>query len=210
MTEQRPAVRVKICGITRLQDLQAAVTAGADAVGFVFAPESRRALPAAQAAALAAEVPAFIARVGLFMDQEYDVVAGVLDRVPLSLLQFHGREAPAFCRRFGRPYIKALGMRSAPDLAQAAAAFADAAALLLDSHAQGQAGGTGQVFDWGRVPRLGRPLVLAGGLTPDNVRAAVQRVRPWGVDVSSGVEDAPGIKNAGKIEAFIREAKSEH
>jgi phosphoribosylanthranilate isomerase len=209
MTELRQPARVKICGITRLQDLQAAVTAGADALGFVFAPRTRRAVQPEQAAALAAEVPAFVARVGLFLDQDYDEVARILDRVPLTLLQFHGREEPAFCRRFGRPYIKAFGMDSDPNLEQAAAAFGDAAALLLDSHEQGRSGGTGQVFDWARVPQLARPLILAGGLTPANVRAAVQRVRPWAVDVSSGVEDAPGIKNALKIESFIREAKCE-
>ena len=210
MKERRQAARVKICGITRMQDLQAAIAAGADAVGFVFAAGSPRAVQPEQAAALAAAVPAFVARVGLFLDQDHDEVARVLERVPLSLLQFHGREDPEFCRRFGRPYIKALGMGAAADPGRAAAAFADAAALLLDSHAPGLPGGTGQAFDWNRVPRLGRPLVLAGGLTPDNVRAAVERVRPWAVDVSSGVEDAPGIKNAGKIELFIREAKREN
>jgi len=210
MKKWRQPVRVKICGITRMQDLEAAVAAGADAVGFVFAAGSPRAVHPEQAVLLAAAVPAFVARVGLFLDQDYDEVARVLGCVPLSLLQFHGREGPEFCRRFGRPYIKALGMGDGADPAQAAAAYTDAAALLLDSHEQGLPGGTGQAFDWGRVPRLGRPLVLAGGLTPDNVRAAVERVRPWAVDVSSGVEDAPGIKNASKIESFVKEAKRDY
>lgn len=203
-------VRVKICGITRRQDLDAAVEAGADALGFVFAPGSPRALDTEQAAELAAAVPAFVARVGLFMDLDYDGVSRVLDRVPLSVLQFHGSEDAAFCRRFGRPYIKALGMGSLPDLQRAEEDFSDAAALLLDSHGPGQAGGTGKVFDWARVPRLSRPLVLAGGLTPGNVREAVRRLRPWAVDVSSGVEKAPGIKSARKMQEFIREAKSEY
>jgi phosphoribosylanthranilate isomerase len=210
--------RVKICGITRLQDLQAAVAAGADAIGFVFTPRSRRFLEVAAAAKLVAEVPAFVSRVGLFMDQEAGEVERVLDQVPLSLLQFHGREDAAYCRRFGLPYMKAFAMASAggPDralerqLALAQSDYADAAALLLDSHAAGEAGGTGRPFDWAAVPRLARPLVLAGGLTPGNVREAVRLVRPWAVDVSSGVEDRPGVKSAIKMQAFIREAKSEY
>ena len=206
--------RVKICGITRQADLEAAVAAGADALGFVFTPRSRRVLEPAVAAALVGAVPAFVSRVGLFMDQDFEEVARVLDRVPLSLLQFHGSEDGAWCRQFGLPYIKALALGPAgpadADWAERAQAeYHDAAALLLDSHAAGEAGGTGRAFDWSRVPRLSRPLVLAGGLTPDNVRAAVRRVRPWAVDVSSGVEDAPGVKNARKMQAFIREAKCE-
>lgn len=211
--EPRPA-RVKICGITRRADLEAAVAAGADALGFVFTPRSRRALDPTAAAALVGAVPAFVSRVGLFMDQDFEEVARVLDRVPLSLLQFHGNENGAWCRQFGLPYIKALAMGPAgaaeADWAdRAQAEYHDAAALLLDSHAVGEAGGTGRAFDWSRVPSLSRPLVLAGGLTPDNVREAVRRVRPWAVDVSSGVEDAPGVKNAQKMQEFIREAKCE-
>lgn len=210
--------RVKICGVTRLQDVQAAVAAGADALGFVFTPRSRRFLEPAAAAKLVAEVPAFVSRVGLFMEQGREEVERVLERVPLSLLQFHGREDAAFCRQFGLPYMKAFGMASAEatgcgmarELAEAEREYADAAALLLDSHAAGEAGGTGRPFDWAAVPRLSRPLVLAGGLTPGNVREAVRVVRPWAVDVSSGVEDAPGIKCAQKMQAFIREAKSEY
>jgi phosphoribosylanthranilate isomerase len=200
---------VKICGITRLADSQAAVAAGADALGFVFAPRSKRKLPLEKAVALVGEVPAFVSRVGLFMDQSSAEVARVLERLALNLLQFHGSEDAGFCRQFGLPYIKAVAMESAGAAEQAGRDFPDAAALLLDSHRAGQVGGTGQTFDWGTIPRLPLPLVLAGGLTPVNVRRAVQQVRPWAVDVSSGVEDAPGVKNAEKMRMFIREAKHE-
>lgn len=219
MSQSAQRTRVKICGITRPQDLQAAVEAGADALGFVFAARSRRVLEPEQAAALVAEVPAFVSRVGLFMDQEAAEVARILDRVALNLLQFHGSEDVAYCRQFGLPYMKALGMAAwaGPGVAnvglalqQAAQEFSDAAALLLDSHGSGEEGGTGRRFDWALVPRLNRPVVLAGGLTPDNVREAVRQVRPWAVDVSSGVEDAPGVKNAHKMQLFISEAKSEY
>ena len=217
MSQSAQRTRVKICGITRLPDLQAAVEAGADALGFVFAARSRRVLEPGQAAALVAEVPAFVTRVGLFMDQDGAEVVRILDRVPLNLLQFHGSEDAAYCRQFGLPYVKALGMAAwagsglvGSGLAQAAEEFSDAAALLLDSHGQGEEGGTGRRFDWALVPRLNRPVILAGGLTPDNVREAVRRVRPWAVDVSSGVEDAPGVKNVQKMQLFIREAKSEY
>ena len=203
-------MRVKICGITRLEDVQAAVAAGADALGFVFTQRSRRVLEAEHAAMLVRKVPAFVARVGLFMDQEAAEVRQILGQVPLSLLQFHGQEDAAYCRQFGLPYIKALAMASAPALASAEQAYDDAAALLLDSHGAGEAGGTGRTFDWAAIPALQLPLVLAGGLNPANVREAVRRVRPWAVDVSSGVEDAPGVKNADKMRTFISEAKSEY
>jgi len=204
------AVRVKICGLTRAGDVHAAVRAGADALGFVFAPRSKRVLRAPLAAELAAAVPAFVCRVGLFMDQDFDSVARILDRVPLSLLQFHGSEEAAFCRRFGLPYIKAVSMTPRGAVERAAEKYPDAAALLLDSHPVGETGGTGRVFDWSRVTAAPLPLVLAGGLTPDNVRQAVKQVRPWAVDVSSGVEVAPGIKSEELMDQFIKEAKSEH
>jgi phosphoribosylanthranilate isomerase len=202
------AVRVKICGLTRIEDVRSAVNAGADALGLVFTPRSKRFIEPRLAAELAAEMPAFVARVGLFMDQDAQEVENVLRQVPLSLLQFHGSEPPAFCARFGRPWIKAVSMATQDSVRQAEARYADAAALLLDSHAVGGAGGTGQVFDWSLISSTSRPLVLAGGLHPGNVRAAVQAVRPWAVDVSSGVEDRPGIKNAEKVKQFINEAKS--
>lgn len=186
------------------------MAAGADALGFVFAPRSRRVLDTERATGLVRGVPAFVCRVGLFMDQDFEEIEGILNRVPLNLLQFHGSEDPAFCRRFGLPYIKALAMGSVPSLQRAQQEFADAAALLLDSHRSGETGGTGQTFDWSAVPSLDLPVVLAGGLNPGNVRQAIRQVRPWAVDVSSGVEDAPGIKNEEKMRLFISEAKSEY
>jgi phosphoribosylanthranilate isomerase len=203
-------VRVKICGMTRSVDVQAAVQAGADALGFVFADRSKRVLNTALAAELVAQVPVFVSRVGLFMDQDPDKVASVLDQVPLNLLQFHGSEDADFCRQFGLPYIKAVSMVSDQAVLRAADEYPDAAALLLDSHVPGGVGGTGAVFDWALIPAASMPLVLAGGLTPGNVRQAVQQVKPWAVDVSSGVEDTPGVKNEELMRKFIKEAKREY
>lgn len=200
--------RVKICGLTRPEDVDTAVSAGADALGFVFTPRSRRFLETERARELVERVPAFIARVGLFMDQSAADVERVLASVPLGLLQFHGAESPDFCAGFGLPYIKALAMGAAGE-AERAGDYPDAAALLLDSHEPGTAGGTGRTFDWDAIPPLPRPLILAGGLHPGNVRRAVRRVRPWAVDVSSGVETAPGIKSPEKVIEFIKEAKRE-
>lgn len=200
--------RVKICGLTRAADVDAAVQAGADALGFVFTPRSRRCIDTDTARELVQRVPAFVARVGLFMDQDAAEVRRVLAAVPLTLLQFHGGENAGFCRQFGLPYIKAVAM-GGEGQAPGPGAYPDAAALLLDSHEPGGSGGTGHAFDWSRIPPLPRPLVLAGGLNPDNVRRAVRMVRPWAVDVSSGVEHEPGVKSAGKMKRFIEEASSE-
>jgi phosphoribosylanthranilate isomerase len=144
------------------------------------------------------------------MDQDAEAVRAVLSQVPLSLLQFHGSEEAGFCRQFGLPYIKALSIGDETALSAAERDYTDAAALLLDSHEPGGLGGTGKVFDWARIPQTARPLVLAGGLNPQNVARAVRQVKPWAVDVSSGVEDAPGRKNTEKMQAFINEAKREY
>lgn len=201
-------IRVKICGLTRPADVDAAVNAGADALGFVFTPKSRRFVDAVTAEKLVCRVPAFVSRVGLFMDQGAEEVRALLAQVPLTLLQFHGREEGAYCRQFGLPYVKALAMGGDGQLSRLDQ-YRDAAALLLDSHEPGAAGGTGHAFDWSRIPALPRPLVLAGGLDPENVRRAVRMVRPWAVDVSSGVELEPGVKCAEKMQRFIEEASSE-
>jgi phosphoribosylanthranilate isomerase len=195
---------VKICGITRLEDAQAAVAAGADALGFVFHPSSPRALGIDRAAAIAAALGPFITTVALFVDAEPDWVEEVLAATGIHLPQFHGEETPEYCAAFRRPYIKAI--RMAPDLdpIAAAARYAGAAACLFDAWDPHRAGGTGTTFDWARLPRaLARPLILAGGLTPENVAAAVRSVRPYAVDVSSGVEAGPGRKDVRRMRALL-------
>ena len=203
-------VRVKICGITRPEDVTASVQAGADALGFVFAPRSKRCISAEQAVDLVRAVPAFVCRVGLFMNAEADDVRRTLARVPLNLLQFHGDEAVDYCEQFDRPYIKAVSMAAGSDWRAVLRTHRNAAAFLLGSHAPGAPGGTGEVCDWDSSPAIDAPIVRAGGLTCENVAEAVRRVRPWAVDVSSGVEDAPGIKDPAKIRQFISEAKREN
>lgn len=200
--------RVKICGITRAGDGLAAARLGADAIGLVFHASSPRAVDAAQARAICAVLPPFVTRVGLFVDAPREVVAATLAEVELDLLQFHGEESPADCEGHGRPWIKALRMRPDLDVRAAAARYEAASGILLDSYRAGQAGGTGTTFDWSRVPAdLEVPLILAGGLTPDNVAAAIGQVCPWAVDVSGGVEADKGIKDAGKMAAFIDEVR---
>ncbi|MCE8052975.1 phosphoribosylanthranilate isomerase [Halomonas daqingensis] len=193
--------RIKFCGLSREQDVADAVAAGADALGFVLWPGSKRCVDEARLATLAAQVPAFVTRVGLFVDQEPEMIARSAEH--LDLLQFHGDETPAFCAGFGRPWIKALRMRDDLDLHAAAEAYAGAQALLLDAYRPGVPGGTGETFDWSRIPaNLAKPVILAGGLGPDNVAQAIERVRPFAVDVSGGVEAAPGRKDRGLLAAF--------
>ena len=196
--------RVKICGITRIEDAQAAVAAGADAIGFVFHTSSARAVNAETARTICSALPAFVTTVGLFVDAQPSAVRAILDAVPLDLLQFHGAETPEYCAQFARSYLKALRMRDDLDVIAAAQQFTNARALLLDTYRAGVAGGTGETFDWQRVPELLRnKIVLAGGLTPHNVASAIAQIHPYAVDVSGGVESAPGRKDVNKIEAFI-------
>ena len=199
--------RIKICGITREQDLKAALAAGADALGFVFYPPSPRCLPLGQAQALAATVPPFVTRVGLFVNAEPQDVRATLAAVPLDLLQFHGEEEPDYCAQFGRPWVKAARVRPGLDLLEFARRFAAAQALLLDAFVEGY-GGAGQRFDWSLIPpSLPLPMILSGGLDAANVGAAITGLRPWAVDVSSGVEVAKGVKDAEKINAFVAAVK---
>lgn len=185
-----------------------AEAAGADALGLNFYPPSSRALNLDQAQALARVVGPFTTLVGLFVDAARKDVERVLARVPLQLLQFHGEESAEDCEAFGRPYIKAIRMRPELDLRAAMAAHPKAAGFLLDAYRKGQPGGTGETFDWDRVPRKSdKPIILAGGLTPDNVGAALRIVRPYALDVSGGVETAPGCKDPIKVKQFIDKAK---
>ncbi|WP_040858711.1 phosphoribosylanthranilate isomerase [Thiorhodovibrio frisius] len=198
--------RVKLCGLTRVQDIEAAVTHGADAIGLVFYDKSPRAVTVEQARALAAAVPAFVTLVGLFVNAEPSLVRAVLAQVPLGALQFHGTEPPELCQAFERPWIKAIAVREGLDLAQAAKDYQGAASLLLDTYDPKRAGGTGRCFDWELVPEwLARRSILAGGLSADNVAAAISQVRPHAVDVSGGIEQGKGLKDSEKISAFMQE-----
>lgn len=196
--------RVKICGITRAQDLHTAVAAGVDSIGLVFCARSPRNVSPQQARELVAQVPAFVSVTALFLNPDAALVDTVLSTVEPEILQFHGQESGDFCRSFGRRYIKAIAMGGQSDeLSVAQTHYPDACGFLLDSHAPGAMGGSGTTFDWTQVRAAGLPLILAGGLSPQNVGQAVEQVHPWAVDVSSGVEDAPGIKSAVKIHSFL-------
>ncbi|WPN76668.1 phosphoribosylanthranilate isomerase [Pseudomonas germanica] len=199
-----PAVRSKICGITRIEDALAAVEAGADAIGFVFYAKSPRAVTVQQARAIIQALPPFVTTVGLFVNASRCELGEILDAVPLDLLQFHGDEAVEDCEGWHRPYIKALRVKSGDDIAAAVDAYPSASGVLLDTYVEGVPGGTGEAFDWSLIPQgLSKPLILAGGLTPENVADAVARVKPYAVDVSGGVEASKGIKDHAKIHAFI-------
>lgn len=203
------ATAVKICGITRPEDALAAARAGAHAIGLVFYAKSPRYVTPARAAEIIRVVPPFVTTVGLFVNAAVEEVRAALAEAPLALLQFHGEETPEFCRQFKRPYIKAVRMKAGVDLLQYARDYHDAKALLLDNYVEGLHGGSGVAFDWSLIPRgLPLPVILSGGLTPENVTEAVRRVRPSAVDVSSGVESAKGIKDAQKIAAFIKGVRS--
>ena len=200
--------RVKMCGITRTDDALAAAALGVDAIGLVFYEKSPRHVDISQARVICQQLPAFVTTVALFLDADQALVTEVLDRVPVDMLQFHGSEDPAYCERFARPYIKALGMGSLSQhgLISQSKAYTHARGLLLDSHAEGAAGGTGEVFDWSSIPQqLNKPVILAGGITVSNVAEAISRVHPWAVDVSSGVEIEKGVKSVELMSAFMQE-----
>lgn len=200
--------RIKICGITRAIDLDVALSAGADAIGFVFYPPSPRALSLEDAARLAGRVPPFATRVGLFVNAEPADVRKTLAAVPLDLLQFHGEEEAGYCTQFGLPYLKAARVRPELDLIEFARAYPTAQGLLLDAWVEAY-GGMGQSFDWSLIPYdLPLPMVLSGGLHAGNVVEAIAKIRPWAVDVSSGVEAAKGIKDADKVVAFVEAVRT--
>lgn len=202
----RLRTRIKICGLTHPDTAVAAAQLGVDAVGLVFYERSPRRLSLRCAREIVAALPPFVTVVGLFLDAPAAQVEEVLASVALDVLQFHGAEEHAYCVQFRRPYIKAVPMGGAIDPVAYVRTYPDAAGLLLDSHRLGQAGGSGQAFDWQQVSQdLGRPIVLAGGLHAGNVAAAITATRPWGVDVSSGVEARPGVKDPALMSAFVKE-----
>ena len=201
--------RVKMCGITRSQDGLVAAEAGADAIGLVFYAKSPRNVGLDQAASIVRVLPPFVTTVALFVNPQPSEVEAVLRQVRPDVLQFHGEETPEFCRSFGVPYLKAARVRPQTDLLQFAAVYADAQGLLLDAWSEAGHGGTGERFDWNMIPEhLPKPIILAGGLGPANVRHAIGLVHPWAVDVSSGIEIAKGIKDAALIAAFMKEVKN--
>ncbi|MDP8568627.1 phosphoribosylanthranilate isomerase [Methylophilus aquaticus] len=198
--------RVKICGITRKEDAWAAVTAGADALGFVFYSASPRAVQPQQVQGIVQQLPPFVGKVGLFVDAEADTVKEAIITAGLDCLQFHGEESADYCAQFNLPYYKAIRVKPGANLIQCESEFASAAALLLDTWSDTAVGGTGQTFDWSLIPAgLQKPVILAGGLEPGNVLQAIKRVRPYAVDVSGGVEVQKGIKSQQKIAAFMQQ-----
>ena len=202
-------IRTKICGITRPEDAAAAARLGADAVGLVFYPQSKRAVTPAQAAQIVAALPPFVSAVALFVNESADNIRAVLRQVPIDTIQFHGDEDDAFCRQFARPYLKAVRVRHAEDIRTASSRFPNARAILFDAYHPQAYGGTGQSFDWTLLARYtGKPWILAGGLTPENAAAAVRISGAAAVDVSGGVESAAGLKDAAKIAAFLRSVEA--
>jgi phosphoribosylanthranilate isomerase len=202
---QMTRTRIKFCGITRVADAVQAARLGVDAIGLVFAAASPRALSVAQACAIAREVPPLVSLVALFMDDEPDRVHEVECELKPDLLQFHGAESAEFCAGFATPYIKAIPMHGVGDVPSRLAAHPCARGFVFDGHACGTPGGQGKTFDWSCLPAaIDRPLILAGGLNADNVAGAIRRVRPWAVDVASGIESSSGIKDPAKMLAFVQ------
>ncbi len=201
--------RIKICGLRDAETAVAAAQLGADAIGLVFYAPSSRAVDASQSQQIVQALPPFVTTVGLFVNADPDYVAGVLAQVPLDLLQFHGDESPDYCRQFNRPYLKAVRVKPGLDLLEYAARYGDARGILVDAFVPDAPGGTGETFDWSLLPaQLPLPLILSGGLHAGNVADAIRQVRPWAVDVSSGVERSKGIKDVAKIAAFIEQVNS--
>lgn len=198
--------RVKICGITRLADAEAAIRAGADALGFVFYEPSPRYIEPSRAAEIIAQLPPLVSTVGLFVDESSEKVRDIVQQSRIDMLQFHGDESPEFCDSFDRPWFKALRVRADMDIPLQCRRYHKARGILLDAYRPGVPGGTGESFDWSLIPKeLPKPLILAGGLTPANVRKAIRQVQPYAVDISGGVEADKGIKDSQKIEVFMQE-----
>lgn len=204
------SMRIKICGITSVKQALEVAKAGADAIGLVFYKNSPRCVSVSVAQAIVDQLPPFVSSVGLFVNHTEEEVRETIKQVPLDYLQFHGDESPEFCAQFNHPFIKAIRVKEGVDLVQYAVNFSKAKALLLDAYLDGVPGGTGKTFDWQLIPSgLSKPIILSGGLNVDNVQQAIKAVNPWAVDVSSGVEHSPGIKDIHKCQAFIQGARNE-
>jgi len=199
--------RVKICGITQRQDAEFAAEIGVDAIGLVFYAPSPRAVSIAQAKEIVAGLPPFVSIVALFVNASQSDVEACLSALPIDVIQFHGDEEAAFCEQFNRPYMKAIRMQDETDLTALSKEYASASALLLDSYQAGLPGGTGQTFDWSMIKDIDKPVILAGGLTPENVGSAIVQVSPYAIDVSGGVEQAKGIKDETKMYDFMQKVK---
>lgn len=195
--------RTKICGITNRRDALLAITAGADALGFVFYPDSKRYISLDQAAVIAKAMPPMVSLVGVFANADEHLIAEALEQLPLSLLQFHGDETEGFCNQWSRPYIKAVRVKDVESVLAVRDEHQSAVGLLLDSHVSHVIGGSGETFDWSILPEVKKPVILSGGLNPDNVSGAIASVRPYAVDVSTGVESSPGIKDPELLQAFM-------
>ncbi|MBF0264506.1 MAG: phosphoribosylanthranilate isomerase [Gammaproteobacteria bacterium] len=198
--------RVKMCGITRLVDAQAAIEAGVDALGFVFYPPSPRYIEPEKAAEIIAQIPAFINCVGLFVNEQDKTIENILIQTQLDLIQFHGDESHEFCKQFSRPFIKAIRMKDEQNIQHSIEQYPTAKGILLDSYVKGVPGGTGEIFNWDKIPdNLTKPIILAGGLSANNIAQAIKQVNPYAVDVSGGIEAHPGVKSDDKINEFMRQ-----
>jgi phosphoribosylanthranilate isomerase len=196
-------MRVKFCGLTHEEDIAQAVKLGVDALGFVFYAPSSRSVAPDHAAMLTSSVPAFVTRVGLFVNEQPAVIQNIFERTRLNLIQYHGDETPEFCDAVGLPFIKAFRVRPGIDIQTEMERYPNASGFLLDAYVKGQPGGTGERFDWGMIPQSNAPIILAGGLSPDNAKDAIEQVAPWALDVSGGIETKPGRKDPDKMARFM-------
>ncbi len=200
--------RVKFCGLTHEEDIAQAVKLGVDALGFVFYAPSSRSVAPDHAAMLTSSVPAFVTRVGLFVNEQPAVIQNIFERTRLNLIQYHGDETPEFCDAVGLPFIKAFRVRPGIDIQTEMERYPDASGFLLDAYVKGQPGGTGERFDWGMIPQSNAPIILAGGLSPDNAKDAIEQVAPWALDVSGGIETKPGRKDPDKMMRFMNACRN--
>jgi phosphoribosylanthranilate isomerase len=201
-------MRVKFCGLTHEEDIARAVKLGVDALGFVFYAPSSRSVAPDHAAMLTSSVPAFVTRVGLFVNEQPAIIQNIFERTKLNLIQYHGDETPEFCDAVGLPFIKAFRVRPGIDIQTEMERYPNASGFLLDAYVKGQPGGTGERFDWGMIPQSNAPIILAGGLSPENAKDAIEQVAPWALDVSGGIETKPGRKDPDKMLRFMNACRN--